>query len=239
MTLVLFMFLGLLIAGLILIAFEKRNVSSRRLFLILFSLFGIVYYLYHWATKIMIPRDLLIILPLQLCDLAVFIMPIGLITGNRKIMDFLFYVCGLGALSAIVLMAMASQDAFYEMNPNFFFSHFAILLLPLLMIIWGMYSPKPSPKTALRLTITLMVLGAFMHGLNLFLNTAFQAESYYFFTIIKTGILVSPLLGLFAKIIPYDYFYLMLTFPILYLYMVLVYWVRRIIIKRPELKNSP
>ncbi len=227
MKLLWFSMIGMGALVLILVSFAHQSQQRRRLFLIVFSLVGILFYLFYWATAILIPEDLLILLPLQLCDLAIFLMPVGLMTQKESLMDFLFYPCGLGALSALVLMTMMSKEAFYVVNINFFFSHLAILCLPLLCILWGLYDPKPSIKKAVRLTIILLVLTAVMHGLNLFLAKAFHAEAFYFFTIRETGILVSPILGFFAQVIPYDYFYMTLVLPILYFYMILVYWIRK------------
>ena len=227
MTLLWFSMIGIGVMIMIYISFEHRSQQRRRVFLIIFSSIGVLFYLFYWATAILSLEDFWILLPLQLCDMAVFLMPIGLITQKEDLMDFLFYPCGLGALSAIVLMALMSTEAFYAVNINFFFSHFLILGIPILSILWGLYDPKPSLKKALRLTLVLLGLTALMHGLNLFLNATFRVEAFYFFTIRESGILVSPLLGFFAKVIPYDYFYMILVLPILYLYMIFVYWVRK------------
>ena len=238
MTLIWYGFIALLITAMILVVFSKCSQKHRHRFLILVSLLGVLYYVYNWVSVIYNPRDILIIFPLQLCDLAVFLMPLGLWTLNRKLMDFLFYPCRLGAMAAIILMGLAKEDAFYDMNVNFFFSHAAILTMPYLAVIWGLYDPKPSLGKALRLSIELMILGAIMHGLNLYLAHFYQADAFYFFTIIEIGVIISPILALFAKIIPYDYFYLMCTLPILYLYMALVYAIRKSLISHHH-KNSP
>jgi len=239
MKMIWFLVIGWSIVLGILAIFSKQSEIRKRRFLIGFSLIGIVYYLWNWATFILVPHLILELLPLQLCDLAVLMMPIGLMSRNEKWMDFLFYVCGLGALSALVLMGLAEQDSYYTMNLNFFFSHFAILMIPYLMVIWGMYDPKPSLKKAIRITIQLLILTAFMHGLNLYLHAQYDADAFYFFTIRRLGVEVSPLLAWFAKLIPFDFWYMTLTLPILYLYMFLVYEVRQAWIHPLKTKQSP
>lgn len=226
--------------GIVMILGLFRNASSitRQRFLVAFTLVGVVVYGLYWAIVILVPSDLLILLPLQLCDLAVFLMPIGLGTKRQGLMDFLFYACGLGAMAALLLMIMAAEDSFYALDLNFFFSHFAILALPYLMIVWGLYDPQPTVKKAFVLTGILLILTGFMHGLNLFLYQTYHADAFYFFTVVRTGVLVSPLLAWFASIIPYDYWYMTLTLPILYLYMVLVWIGRRVILQHQHKKTA-
>lgn len=223
MELFLFLMIGIISVILILMLFKNRSQRQRRFFLITFSLLGSLFYLYNWATIILVPKELLTLLPLQLCDLAVFLMPVGFFSKNENFMDFLFYACGLGALSALILMGIPSKDPFYLMNGFFFLSHFAIIALPFIAIHWGFYQPRPSLNKALRLGVILLALTAVMHGLNLWLKQDYGVDAYYFFTIQETGKEVSWLLSFFSKIIPYDYFYMTLTLPILYLYMGLVY----------------
>lgn len=227
MKLLWFSLIGIGVLILILVSFAHQSQQRRRLFLIILSLIGVLFYVTYWATVTLVPAFLWVVLPLQLCDLAVFLMPIGLITQKQDLMDFLFYPCGLGAMSALILMSMMSTDAFYTVNENFFFSHFSILCFPLLCIAWGLYDPKPSLNKALRLTVILLVLTAVMHGLNLFIVQQTHMAAFYFFTIRQYGVFVSPLLGFFAKVIPYDYFYMLLVLPMLYGYMILVYRIRK------------
>ena len=240
MTLFRNLLIGCLIVLMILWSFAHKSETQRRTFLVVFSLIGVVFYLINWALFILKPHLILELLPLQLCDLAIFMLPIGLMTKKEKLLDFLFYACGLGALSALFLMAIAEKDSFYDMNFNFFFSHFAILMIPYLTVYWGMYDPKPNLGKAFELTMELLILTAFMHGLNLFLHAQYKADAFYFFTVRRIGVEVSPLLAWFAKVIPFDYWYMTLTLPILYLYMALVEQARKLLIRYSlMIKNSP
>jgi len=170
---------------------------------------------------------ILTLLPLQLCNLAVFLIPAALYTKKAVLMDFVFYICGLGALVAILVVGSDYQEPYSMMTFSFYVFHFSVFLIPLLNSIWGFHSLRPTKKSALHLSLLVLGISFSLHLLNLFINNVFHIEANYFFTMKDLASQMNPAFALFASWIPYDYFYLIVAFPILYLYMTLVYFIMR------------
>ena len=201
--------------------FKETNLEIKQQFLIRLSTLNIFTYLFnlYYFTKF---APILTLLPLQLCNIGVILIPYALKTYKKELIEFLFYVCGLGALSAILIVSKEYQDTYSLFTLSFYTFHFLIFLIPTLLWRWGFCKIDPHLKTAYRLTLILIVLSLFIHSINLLLN-AFDVPANYFFTIIEYSIKSNDAFKFFASIIPFDYFYLYLIFPILYGYMVLVY----------------
>lgn len=177
-----------------------------------------VYYFYKRGDNI------LTLMPLQLCNIAVFLVPIAIILNKQIILDFVFYICAPGALAALLVPSSDYIGITYSlMTISFFAFHFIIVAIPFLLAGWGIYKPEPSIKKALKLSITVFALAGVMHLLNLCLGALFHVEANYFFTIIKYSAPSNPLLELFSKIIPYDLFYLLPALLVLYIYMIIIY----------------
>jgi hypothetical protein len=77
-----------------------------------------------------------------------------------------------------------------------------------------------------------LAISGSVHLLNLFLNNVYAIPANYFFTMRLLAAQMNPAFALFAKWIPYDYFYLLVAFPILYLYMFAVYLITLIPVKK-------
>jgi uncharacterized membrane protein YwaF len=222
MTLQWYHYSSVLIIIVVLWAFKNKSQSERYRFLYVLSIINFIAYFWNWLNFVWRSDHVLTLLPLQLCDIAVFLIPIGLIFKKQAVVDFVFYVCALGALGAIIFVGSDYEDTYSWMTISFYIFHFTIFLIPLLMSAWGFYTMKPTVKKAIMLTMVMLGSGAFMHGLNLYLNNVVHVPANYYFTIKDLGAPINPALAYFASIIPYDYFYLFFAFPILYAYMALV-----------------
>lgn len=219
MTLQWYHYTSVLIIIVVIWAFKNKSKASRYRFLYVLSIINFIAYFWNWLNFVWRSDHVLTLLPLQLCDIAVILIPIGLITKKEAVMDFVFYICALGALGAILFVGSDYALAYSWMTISFYIFHFTIFLIPLLMAVWGFYQLKPSVKKALTLTVVVLVLGAVLYGFSLYLNSTFGVKANYFFTIKDLGAPINPALAFFASIIPYDYFYLLFAFPILYAYM--------------------
>jgi Integral membrane protein (intg_mem_TP0381) len=206
--------------------FKEANLVVKEHFLHRLSTLSIFTYLFnlYYFTKF---AHILTLLPLQLCNIAVILIPYALKTYKKPLIEFLFYVCGLGALSAILIVSKEYQATYSLFTFSFYTFHFLIFLIPTLLWSWGFCRIDPQLKTAYRLTIVLIVLSLFIHSINLVLN-AFNVPANYFFTIIDLSIKSNEAFLFFASIIPFDYFYLYLVFPILYIYMLVIHLILKI-----------
>jgi uncharacterized membrane protein YwaF len=207
--------------------FKKKSQTERFRFLMILSFINAMAYLINWWYFYIRGDHLFTLLPLQLCNLAVFLIPAALYTKKAVLMDFVFYICGLGALVSILVVGSDYQEPYSMMTFSFYVFHFSIFLIPFLNSIWGFHSLKPTKKSAIQLSFLVLGISFSLHLFNLLLNNVFHIEANYFFTMKDLASQMNPAFALFASWIPLDYFYLIVAFPILYLYMGLVYWIMR------------
>lgn len=197
--------------------FSEKDSKNRIHFLWILTLLMISSYLINLIGFLEFAHPLTL-LPLQLCNMGVILTPIALKTQHTTILDFLCYACGCGALAAILIVSKEYQQTYSLFTFTFYVFHFLIFLIPLLLSTWGFYALKPTFKNAKTITLILMVVSLLIHGFNVFLNQ-FEIPANYFFTIQSLSIPTNKAFEWFASLIPFDYFYMYLVFPILYLYM--------------------
>ena len=159
------------------------------------ALINALAYIVNWWFFYNRSEHILTLLPLQLCNIAVFLIPIAL-------MDFIFFICGLGALAAILVVGSDYQDMYSLMTFSFYIFHFSVFLIPLLNSIWKFHSLKPSLKSALNLSMLVLVISGAVHLLNLYLNTLYNIPANYFFTMRLLVAQMNPAFVLFCKMNP-------------------------------------
>jgi uncharacterized membrane protein YwaF len=170
----------------------------------------------------------LTLLPLQLCNIAVFLIPASLFFKKTLLMDFAFYLCLPGALAAILIPSNDYAIVYSGMTISYYIFHGLIFLIPLMMAHWRLYDAQPSVKKAIKLTIMVLLIGSTLHFFNVFMYQNYRIPANYFFTIKDWSAPTNPAFALFARWIPYDFFYLLPALPILYLYMLVLSGFRKI-----------
>jgi|GEM_PF-3301014 len=220
---------------LIMLTFKSATQQSRYRFLLFLAFINAIAYIVNWWFFYIRGDSILTLLPLQLCNIAVFLIPLALITKKTILMDFVFYICGLGGLAAIIAVSTDYSDTYSMMTFSFYVFHFSVFLIPLLHSIWGFHELIPSVKSALRLSILVLVISGVLHLLNLFINSYYQIPANYFFTIRNLSAPINPAFALFAKWIPYDYFFLLFALPVLYLYMSIIYVIGKLMMVKKKL----
>ncbi|MDV3429604.1 MAG: YwaF family protein [Bacillota bacterium] len=180
------------------------------------------YYAYTRSNR------LLTILPLQLCYIAVFLIPLSLLLKKELIFDFVFYICAPGALIALLFPNIEyTANPYSLMTISFFIFHFCITAIPFLFTVWGMYKPSPTIKKAFRLSIVILILTGLIHVINLILGQIFHINTNYFFTIIKYSATNNIAFKQLSKIISYDFFYLLPGLIFMYIYMLTIYFLTK------------
>lgn len=203
----------------------KRNKKIRMPILFILCTLNFIFYLINDYYFYIRGDNLLTMLPLQLCNIAVFLLPLAVFTKKQLLYDLIFYICALGALAALLVPNNDYVGITYSlMTISFFIFHYIILLLPLLATGWGIYDPSPTVKKALLLSVTLFSFAGVMHLLNLFLGI-FGVKADYFFTVIIYSAPTNPAFDLLSKMIPIDFLYLLPALSILYLYMLIVHFI--------------
>ena len=215
-------FMSIVVVWGLLVTHAQRSAQQRHRTLLVLAVINALAYLINWWYFYIRSDHILTLLPLQLCNLAVFLIPAALITRKGVLMDFVFYVCGLGALVAILIPGSDYADTYSMMTISFYVFHFSIFLIPVLAAVWGVHSLKPTRKSAINLSVLVLIISLALHGVNLALNTLWAIPANYFFTMRELAAAMNPAFAFFASLIPYDYFYLSFAFPILWLYMALI-----------------
>jgi uncharacterized membrane protein YwaF len=216
------------------IYFLLRNSSEKvkRHSLYIMCLINFVFYLINDYYFYIRGDSILTLLPLQLCNIAVFLVPLAIALKKQVIYDFVFYICATGAIVALMIPSSDYVGITYSlMTISFFVFHYMIAAVPFLLVGLGIYKPAPSISKALRLSIAIFLLGGLMHILNLVLGATFNVKANYFFTIIEYSAPSNPAFEFLSRIIPYDFFYLLPALLVLYVYMIIIFLITNLKLK--------
>lgn len=215
---------GIIILFSLITFLRSSNMKLKKSVLYTMCIINFIFYLINDYYFYIAGGKILTMLPLQLCNIAVFLVPMAILSGKQLLLDFIFYICAPGAFIALLVPSNDYIGIPYSlMTISFFIFHYMIAIIPLLLIVWGMYKPIPSINKTIKLSITIFLLAGVMHLLNIILGTIFHVEANYFFTIIKYSAPTNPAFQLLAKLIPYDFLYLMPGLIVLYIYMGIIF----------------
>lgn len=155
-------------------------------------------------------------LPLQLCNINMFLIPIGVLAENTAMMGFSYIVAPLGAMMALVCPdpSFVGFSIFVPRMLGYYITHMVVFCLGIFLATLGFYKPKLSDMPGVLLTLLCVSAGA--HCFNLLLRyTGLCGHANYFYTF---GADIS-LLNLFWSWIPLPYLYELPAFLILLAYM--------------------
>lgn len=158
-------------------------------------------------------------LPLQLCNINMFLIPIALLIKKRGLLSFCFFIAPLGALMAMLSPepAFTGYSLFIPRIAGFYVTHLIVMMAGILIVTMGFYRPhfKDLPLTLL----TMLLLVTAIHGVNLLLRATVCPNANYFFTIWTGDV---SILDAFWNIIPHSYWYLYLALVIALPYFAIV-----------------
>ena len=212
-------FFGLLflaIAGIVLVSliFRNRSEKSKSIFLLTFCALNIVFFVFY-KCFLSIDKEYLIAenldkfnwfneLPLHLCNINMFLIPIGVLKKSKPLLGFSFYLAPLGAFMALIFpeSTFCGYPLFMPRILGFYFTHIMIIMSGILIATLGFYRPKFKDLPAITLTFILIAFGA--HLINTLLRHTVCSYANYFFTYDTSGI---SLLNLFRKLINIPFLY--------------------------------
>lgn len=157
-------------------------------------------------------------LPLQLCNINLFLLPIGILRKNRKLLGFAFFIAPFGALLALTF-PNAPFNGFSVLLPRmigFYGTHALLIVCALCLPALGLY--RPERRDFRGVLVTFFALALCAHGVNLLLRATVCPQANYFFTFCEDN----AILELFWRIVPVPFLYLLPVLPILWGYMALV-----------------
>ena len=167
-------------------------------------------------------------LPLHLCSINALLLPIVVFTRNKQLGNLLLVWC-LGALAALVVnQAQADFVVFSATFNYYFFPHVLEFGIPILLFKLKLVELDYKCIGSTLLLTILIYTG--IHLCNVGLNAYCEANQILNSAgeVIKVNYMYSmvpenPLLALFYQWVPYEYWYLYLIFPIVLVYLVIVY----------------
>jgi uncharacterized membrane protein YwaF len=185
------------------------------------GIIAIIYNLVAWNSP-------LEYLPLHMCNINGMLIPIALITKNKKIGNLLL-LWSIGALIALVVNHMAQDfELFSPIFLQYYLSHIFEFGVPILIFALKIIplDAKTIPSTLIISFIILVVI----HCINLALNRYIEINDIrdwkgdliivnYMFTIYPDN----PVLQFFYNLIPLQFIYVLPIFPIFALYLLLIY----------------
>ncbi len=159
-------------------------------------------------------------LPLHLCNINMFLVPVGILLNNRYVQGFAFFIGPVGAMMAILMPSHSFNNfsIFKARMLGYYFTHFSITFNCLLLVMAGIYHPEYSdvlPIAGVGIAFTFVIF-----CFNLILRkTGAAIKANYFYTIDPEE---NKVLELFRKLIPYKFLYLLPMFVLVIPYMYLV-----------------
>ena len=167
-------------------------------------------------------------LPLHLCSINALLLPIVVFTRNKQLGNLLLVWC-LGALAALVVNQAQADFVVFSATFNFyFFPHVLEFGIPILLFKLKLVELDYKCIGSTLLLTILIYTG--IHLCNVGLNAYCEANQILNSAgeVIKVNYMYSlvpenPLLALFYQWVPYEYWYLYLSFPIVLVYLVIVY----------------
>ncbi len=116
--------------------FRNKSEEDKYLLCIVLALSVMFQYNSMFSLTINIKR-----LPLQLCNLASYLMLIALIMKNRFIFNFNFLVNMVGAVIALLVPDVNGRNIFEVWNLHFIYEHTNVVVVPILALLFGLF-PK-------------------------------------------------------------------------------------------------
>lgn len=163
--------------------------------------------------------DIWLELPIQLCNISMFLVPIGILLNNDKLYAYGFYVAPLAAFFAITFpdLNFTETNIFYFHNIGYYFTHGIIIIYGILLVTLGIF--KPNFKSAVFLNILLVILSCGIFLINCLIRYTTGSAANYFYTYEPQGI---SILELFWSIIPIRYLFAIFAMIILNAFIFLV-----------------
>ena len=154
-------------------------------------------------------------LPLQLCNINLFLIPIGILTRRRGILGFAFFIAPLGAAMALTFpeIAFNGYSLLLPRMLGFYLTHLLLIVCGISLTTLGFYRPEYRDFPGIIAAFIVLSLGA--HLVNTILRNTVCPQADYFFTY---GADIS-VLNMLWSVIPIPYVYLLPALAVLLAYM--------------------
>lgn len=165
-------------------------------------------------------------LPLHLCNINMFLIPLGIILNNRYIQGFAFYIGPVGTMMAILMPSGPFNNCsiFKPRMMGYYFTHFSIFFNCFLLVTAGIYDPQYAD--ILPIVVVGIGLSFIIFCFNMVLRkTGIAIKANYFYTVEPEE---NKILEFFNQRIPYSFLYLIPVFILFVPYMYLLTFIVRL-----------
>ena len=159
-------------------------------------------------------------LPLHLCNINMFLVPLGILFHNRYLQGFAFFIGPVGAMMAILMPSTSFNNTsiFKERMRGYYITHFLITFNCLFLAVIGIYDPRYSD--VLPIALVGMLLSFIIYVFSMILRKkGIAIKANYFYTVEPEE---NKLLEFFHRFIPYSFLYLIPVFILFIPYMYLL-----------------
>lgn len=198
------------------------ELSRKKQIIILFVLSfagiaAIIYNLVTWGS----PWEYL---PLHLCSLNAILLPYAVLTRQKWCCNLLL-LWSLGSYVALILNTAMAETVLFSMPFNFYYyPHVLEAGIPIILFKLGLV--KRDYKCIKSTVIITFVLYTIIHFINVAINSAGIVgptgeiiQVSYMFSIFRPEEAANPFLNILHLILPFDYWYMYLSIPIILIYL--------------------
>lgn len=180
--------------------FRKQSDENKYILCLVLAISVLFQYNSMFSLTINIKR-----LPLQLCNLASYLMLIALIFKNKAIFNFNFLVNVVGAAIALLVPDVKGYNIFEIWNLHFIYEHTNVIVVPVLSLLFGVFGKinlKSYRDAVIGFTsyfIIISVIGTIFNHLAIVLNKSSFKANYMFMFNPDIATSTLPFLKLFVN----------------------------------------
>lgn len=230
--------LAILMLVVLSIILRKKDQKIKDLVIIGLSIFNILFFVVYkfWLSQDDYDFNIWNELPLHLCNINMFLIPLGILKKNKYLLTFSFYVAPLGAFMALLFpdLSFINNSIFLLRNIGYYGTHIIIFCLGFLLGTLGYVELKLNNIPKLIISAACFSFAAFL--INLLLKAVTDVDVNYFYVMNPSGI---SILELFWSFIPLKYLYLLPAIFILCGYVAILDLINKLIVflKKKSTRN--
>lgn len=120
-----------------------RDVSDKKKFIFLLSLSALTWIIHFsriWLKPDVMPHEIFFV---DLCGFSTMVYPFFMLSKRKVLKDYMYFVGAIFALSSLVYPNNIAGDPVFTYNTiRFFFAHWILVAVPLLLVLWKMHIPS-------------------------------------------------------------------------------------------------